>query len=341
MAFTPWPGLCTGFEAGTIVLSPFTSMSGGCTLESTPALVHTGDYSLKLNNGSGWVIASYNFNILTTNDVYIEMWYYPATAGIGTPQMFTVQAVTTDNKIVSVLMNSVDAWDLYVDSVKVASGTIPVTVAWHHIAVHFVIDNTVGKVETYIDGTPDIVYNGDTQPGTDSTISYVGPTQGSNGHGDDRTTYVDDVTVGTGGWPADYHYTWIAPDADIDITNWTLIGGATAWEVLSERPPSDVDGAYTDVDDAYLQLRLADWVAPGETPAFVEFWARLMKDEAAAHQVEFHELDSGMNDVNGGAENILTALAYIAHIFQTAPDAGAWTQAKVDDLIEGIKALIV
>lgn len=344
MAFTPMSGRCTGFEMGTIDLSPLAYPYGSeCAADTVNK--HSGSYSCKIKNAWFQSNAYERFFIdAGTSEVYIGLWYYPGDLMAGAYNR--IEFLLQGGGVISLHLNTFGMWDAYsatCDSCShtlIASGTIPITTAWHHIAVRLNVADA-GNLVTIVDGVIDIVFAGDTAPNagdTDIAFVYYALRDVPNAH--DTTSYIDDVTIGTGGYPADYRYEAVMPNADIDNTNWVGSAAGDLFELINEKPPSDVDYIYTITNAANVNLGVEAWNATDKTPAFVQYWARVMKDEAAAHQLQFVSRVADVTDP-GTPLDLLAAYEYVAEIFLLSPDANAWQASDFTDLRLNMVATIV
>lgn len=328
MTFTPFPGLCSGFEFGTIAISTHVAYWGTCNIQSVTK--HTGTYAMFV--GHNWPSdGGYTWYMPAgKSDVYIGLWLKLAHFG-GT---LTITAATADSKELQLRITAPGVWAIYVDSVLKATGTITVTTDWHNLKIRF-FSNDAGVVAFYVDGIYDTGFSGDTKPGASAIIDHI------TIRGLDNNAYVDDVSIGEGGYPNDLRYDLIVPDADISNVDWDLSAGVDAWDLVNEVPASDVDYIYTETNGSEIVLRMADWDNTNKIPKFLCVWARVKKDEADAHLLKLSIKDSLGNTASGSDQNVLTAYTYINEIFLTSPSGAGWDDAQVDDVRVALTATIV
>lgn len=265
-------------------------------------------------------------------EVYISVWVYPTVVAGAGSKVLGVRF--SDGSIVSIRSDVDRHWDAYVAGVKVADGNIVWELnTWHHVMLHVKIDDTVGQIETYIDGLDDLAYIGDTKPAAIATVrlfEFIG--YSSN-------YYLDDLVIGTGGWMGDIRvYPFLPAAPDTATVEWDLSTGVDHYAVVDEHPPSDADYAYTGVTAEKEKVN-TDTVALGTSvPVVVQTWARARKDTADANQIKII-IDDGVEDV-GAAKDLTTSFAYYTRIDAAKPSGGAWTQGTLDALVLGAESVI-
>lgn len=325
MAFTPLVSCCTGFEQQSLAIvtsAYYTSASVNTTI------YHTGAASMKITGTS-----YFYFPGVSQADVYVSMWLYATTL---TTNYHLVNFTLDTGEEISLKFDTLGYIDAYVDGSKVADGTIAVsTSTWFHLQCHLVISDT-GSIDTRVDGTDDIAYTGDTKPGTSATVSYLGSHLHTAG-----TLYLDDVSIGTAGWPGDIRYDVQTPNADTATEDWTPSTGVDSYAMIDEIPPDD-DTTYigSATTDQQTIIGLSAWDGTGKAPQFCTIWCDGRKTEAAAHQIKLIDSDGAVTNI-GAAQDVLTSYAYIAKLLTTAPDGTGWSVGNVNTLQAGVKSVVV
>ena len=196
--------------------------------------------------------------------------------------------------------------------------------------MHIVIDNS-GTIETKIDGTADISYNGDTYLSGSSNVEYVRMYVDARTYNTD-IFYFDDVLVGTGDWPGDIRFApAIVPDGDTAQKDWTPSTGSVNWDMVDEVPPNDDD--YVSVGSANHKdlYTVSDWT-PGtnEEAQFLVDWMRAKKESAESVMLR-SVIKSGGVESSGGSLDLTTDYAYYSRIIDTEPSTGSsWTEATIN-----------
>jgi len=268
------------------------------------------------------------------SELYISVWFRPQHS-YNQNGCARIQVVLIDGKVIYVRLNYTH-WDAYVDGVLVGTGSVILQAEWHNVQFHLLVADA-GTLQVKVEGILDIDYSGDTKPGTSVVIDSVclrmtGPGGSPSDH--DRW---DDFVVGYGGWPGDIWVDAIYPDGD-DAVQWSRSAGAVNYALVDEDPPSDADYVYTITNTHKDVYTLEDWDGAGKTPLFVVQWCRAKKDSAGSQQVEL-VMDDGTEDI-GAAQNILTSYRYVNRLMMNPPSGGAWSEAIIDALKVGQRAVI-
>lgn len=323
----------TGFEMGSNKLVPASQRVQTSVVDSA----HTGDYTLRVDSEGGGRRGWMRFAPSgSPSELYISAWVY-AWGAYEMDSYFRIYVKTSGGDI-SIRFRSDHYWDAFVDGVKVADGAVNIsTNSWHSVQLHVVIGNS-GTIETKIDGIDDVNYSGDTQPGASSVITWVQPYLHETS--DCPEVKVDDFCFGTGGWPGDIRFDALVPDGDNSVT-WTGSDGNQVdnYALIDEAGPNDADYVRSTANAEQDKYDLADWDGTDKTPTTVILWARVKKDEAAAHLLKLI-LDDGTENVSAG-HNLLTSFGYVHRLDETPPSGGAWDESTIDDLKVGVESEIV
>lgn len=230
----------TGFEPGSLDVIPAANRAGTVAIRSALPNPKTGNYYI--NMGGAATGGSISFIISgSPTEYYLAAANYPD-AYWTSNNAIRYEFITGDATITDLRWNSTTkCFDLYVNNVLASNGTIAVTqTAWNHIQIYAKIDAVAGIIQTKIDGILDIDFAGDTQPGASTAIAEIRVRKSTTGGGG----YVDDVVIGTGGWPGEWRADAVlVPDSDDSVTLVPSAGGDN-YAMVDEVPPSDADYVY-------------------------------------------------------------------------------------------------
>ena len=328
MAFTPLFG--TGFEMGSIEIVP-AGQRFLVYLQSS--IVHTGTYACEIRGVHGSVDGYLDLNVDTvTAELYIGAWVSPEK-----DYYFEIKVKTSDGYYVGLRYdNANNVWDAYVNGAKVDDGGVIHTQdTWHFVELYVNIDNA-GDIQSKVDGVPDIVYSGDTQPGAATDIVYLRFLQHHEAFGTEYTR-IDDLTYGTGGFPGDIRYSAaLVPDGDTAQLDWTPSAGSTNYAMVDEIPGSDADYVTADTVGYQDIYTLSDWSpASGDDPQFIIDWIRAKKDTAATQGLE-PVVDVNGSQSSGGSLDLSTTYLYYGRVVADDPDTGSgWDEAGINAIKVG------
>lgn len=248
MPFVPIFG--TGFEYGNKPVNP-NWFSTNCVVQSAGG-PHTGSYHLAERPVGAAYFTVYIPD--TADEIDVGFWIKPREGIFGSE----VRAYLSDGNYLMVKYNDDFKWDAYVNEVWKASGIIVTTKqVYQNIQVRFIAADS-GYIYTQIEGNADIVYSGDTKPGSSVTFEKI-TIQNKNSYLDG----LDDIVIGTGGWPGDIRFDGLVPDGDTATQEWMKTGFS-----LSAAPdaPTVATGAGDGLTgDYYYKVTFVD--TDGETAA--------------------------------------------------------------------------
>jgi len=203
MAFVPMFG--TGFEMGSLptkagkITGSIMNMIAG----------HTGSYAIEIKSGQPTFILDTSSAELSTG-----MWI-KHTANISAQEI----RFYTDGYVIGLRATST-GYNLYINNVLVASGSVITNVfAWHNVQVWISI-GVSGFVKTKLDGNIDIEYSGDLTSGSTSVIQSIDFYKNDGGAMDYSRICVDDFVYGTGDWSGDIRFDALIPNADTAVHGW-------------------------------------------------------------------------------------------------------------------------
>lgn len=329
MAFTMEFG--TGFEMGAL------TRAGRITSPTPGATARTGTYGVRANNTALYPLI-YTRSI-PSSEVYLGVWV--RFSGETAARYATIQVVVGGAVIAELRHYDTPMWQAYVNGALVENGSVAVNPStWHHIQLHYLAADA-GVFETIIDGVPDISYSGDTQPGASDQISGI--TLGSSY----SSTYldVDDLAIGTGGWPGDIRFDPIFVDGDVaGECDWSPSAGSDHYALVDEVPPSSADYVYAREDLGERYATPGTWDDTDglgnvvKDPLAVIVWADARKQDGNQDDKLSLVQSDGTNEVAQAAESLLTSYENRWQIRELAPDGGEWTTAKVNTLVIGLEA---
>ena len=319
----------TGFEMGSVPLTSANNPGGSAAVTTTPK---TGAYCLYVQSGPN----STFFPVPgTPSEVYLTFWINHTVDSYGG---YASVYISTADGVVSLRFNGTSkCWDAYVDSALVASGTkvTPAVGIWNMIEIHVKIADA-GNFDTKFDGVADITYAGDTKGATATAITLV---NFYNGSGSGRPYYIDNLTMGTGGWCGDVRYEALLPTGDTATEDWTRSTGSDSYALVDERPPSGTDYLSSSTNGQKTVVSCADFDSSNKTPLFVNAWGYLQKDTGGGQQVKLLVSD-GSNTTTGAAKDITTGWLYYSDLLTTAPDGSAWSDTDLDNVQIGVESVI-
>lgn len=241
MAFVP--KFCASFEQGNDDYEiPYLELDADSGV--TTGSKKNGSYGMSVDSTDGIARWDAIEDLDWDNEIYISVWQKipsgsPAAGGIA------VWDISEPVKQVHIELRSDGKYQAFVDGISVATGTEVVThTDWNNIQVRFKLDNSSGIIQVKVNGTLDIDYSGDTQPGSGDYIAYFGLTSGGN----NQENYFDDLMVGLGGWPGEVESELLEITSD-DDKNWTPSTGTDHYALLDEFPESDLDYVESSTDN--------------------------------------------------------------------------------------------
>jgi hypothetical protein len=186
----------SGFETNSTAVWSTVSTTGTVSVVTTT--VNTDTYAM-CHESAAYVEYDLDTNV---SEIYMSIQVEPEDvySGGGAGAFFDIEFHLTDANIIKLRLLQTDLyWDAYVDGSKVADGTTAATDDWHNIQIYLKIDDTVGQIQTKIEGSVDIIYEGDTKIDTGELIDKIRISTDTDGAS--KYCYYDDVFLCTGGWP--------------------------------------------------------------------------------------------------------------------------------------------
>ena len=225
------PIFMTGFETNSSDV--FESTTGTVTIQT--ATVNKGTYAACHESASTAVFDLDD----DVKEIFLSINVDPDSVhtGGGAGRYFDIIAVLSDDKEIKLRLDSGGEWDAYVDGVEVASGVQTAPNEFHNVQLRIKISNTNGTIQSYVDNELDIIYVGDTKPGSGPVITSLKIDTDTDGAG---YCYYDDVFVTEEDWTGEVGILGLTVTEDLvvnsgyDITNWTRVGGSDTWDALGD-----------------------------------------------------------------------------------------------------------
>jgi len=328
------------WESGNLMVNDADRSNG---VEVTSDEAHTETYSMSLGRSSiGAFMGWGRFGILgSPSNPSVSVWCYlkisyetEATDIRGS----SIRFLLTTGEYVELRWNATNhTYDAYVDDVKVADGTIEVSMNdWFQVQFYAVIDNA-GSIGVRIDGHQSIDYSGDTQPAGAAGASYVRFQGGAVGTG--LPDYYDDLVWGEGGYLGSLRCYEKRPTADTAQDDWTPSVGEN-YECVDETPENDADYNSTAVSAQADELVLEDFDGSDKTPRAVVAWLRAREESATGESVKVGVDSNGTDETTTHA--LSTDWEYYFHVADDDPDGDIpWADAAIDALLLRYESLLV
>lgn len=223
-----------------------------------------------------------------------------------------------------------------------ATGTTAIQLAtWYSLEVHIkIVDGATGAIDVRLDGTSEVAYSGDTQPGSDTTIDNVQYTATG------AACYFDDLAMNdTAGsvdnsWCGDGKCYYATGTSAGDVTQLTPSAGSN-WQCIDEVPPNTSDYVSSAVAGNYDLYNCGTiTLATGEIVRRVQVEARCLEESALGDSVKLGVKTVSTEYFDSG-HVVTTAYArYVGNDLTLNPNTGAaWTQTQIDALQVGVKVV--
>ena len=222
-------------------------------------------------------------------------------------------------------------WDGTVLGTSSASATI-----WDHVELRFTLSGTVGVAQLYVNGTLEVDLSGISigqNTFTWNSYKYNSPT------GLLRFWLLDDIVFqdAAGDLLEEDHRIYAAlPSGDVEQA-WTRSAGADNYALVDD-PDPDGDTTYVDsVNGRDVYSLTAPTITEGIRAVVIK---ALGRRPSGVETLQVGLIDGSANELLSSAiaYSSTTLWKEAAGIFETAPDGGPWTQAKLDDVDFILKA---
>jgi len=325
---------CRGWDYGAVLARDTDLLYSTLVLASTEE-AHTGSYSLKLRSRNwirfavdgtpdniaigAWVHLAGQHNVDRASDIYIQL---------------------PNTKYVEFRWDGTNhTYDAYVDGGKVADGSVSPTdyTDWFNVQLYIYIDGS-GFLRSRLDGVSDIDYSGNTIPATSSAAIQYLYFQKYNTDNSFYKLYIDDVVWGTDDWTGTCQVSYLVPNGDTAVDDWTASAG-DSYSCVDEVPTSTSDYIYADTNGDETELDLTDWSGAGKQILGVNAIAWARQDTATGEQLELG-VDSNGTDDTDTKQMVDAWTGYTYFLANNPDDSAAWEDADIDALKVRVEAVI-
>ena len=325
----------SGIELGSLDMIPDFRKSPS-NVFANDVYPHTGTYCLEIGNFQTTGYINIEITSMET-DLYISVWAYPGVAGYVSENTMKIGVVSWNGSEWQTDLGiefDQGYWNAFVDGVEVATGSIRVVNAYHHISIHLKTDSTL-TIETKIDGISDIHYADSPIGGQLSFITFLMVASGGG-----QGFYFDDIAIGSGGWLGDIRIEAIIPDSDTATAQWTPSTGSDNYAMVDEIPPNDSDFVYTETNSDRDVYTLSDWIGLHKIPVAIVQWLRAWKGSADSQDIKMITV-SGATTVLSTPILVTSSPKMYKQILERDPDGDIpWTESSINDLKIGQEAEI-
>ncbi len=332
MAFIPMFG--TGWEHGIPNLS--INLIGGGTLGTT--IKKSGNYSLCVTN------SNIPFTLPSQEtELYFSLWWY-CEVRYGETSSTYISLTLSDGTQLQIQYDGTYFYYYLGATLLGQSSHILNTGSWYNIKVRYLVDDASGVFQIKIDGVTDFTYTGDTKPTTATTITkLVFNATGKNVYDQHSYIYIDDLIVGTGGWPDDVRFLALKPNNSVTSEFLPSVSGAANYTLVDETPMSSSDYVYTIESGTRDLYEIEDFVSSAGIinyiPQYVVQWAYVKKDPTNEQKFRFVQKYGDAEFVSSGIEVSTNYLPYF--ILRTVnPSGTAWDDNSLDNLLIGQESII-
>jgi len=226
-----------GFESGDVL--GFDAQYADVV--ASTAYKRSGNYSAFFTRASDRYLIK---NVAEGSEFYFRLaFFYPLTGGANENAVFWKNNTTTLGSVVCGLSTIT----LKVGTSAVATGSYSQTLdgSWHLLEIHIKLDNSVGVIETKLNGILVASFSGDTIPSTITTIDrmYIGDAAST------YDVYYDDIAINDASgsvdnsWCGDGHVIALTPSGVGNASELTPSSGSVNYLMVDE-VPSDGDTTY-------------------------------------------------------------------------------------------------
>lgn len=212
--------------------------------------------------------------------------------------------------------------------------------SWNYVVIKVLISDTVGTVETWVNGTKDLDL---TNQDTDNGAGVIGIVHFNGMVG--VTSDFDDVYLGDSDGTdmtdeqGDCRIEMLTPDANGTTNNFTASPAVANYLNVDDGGTPDDDTTYNHSSTATHKELYAcsNIVGNIDTVHAVQVAARIRKEDAGNR--EFNLIcRNNVTEVDSGAKGLSTDYVHHTHIYENDPDGGGnWTEADVNAMEIGLE----
>lgn len=216
---------------------------------------------------------------------------------------------------------------------------------WYYIEIRFVISNTVGEVELFVDGVQELnLTSQDTRNNAalDENVDrllFFGHT--GNHHDFDDIYILDDTGLTNNTFLGDSIVETVFPDGDGNRNEFTQLSGLTNFEMVDDASTPDDDTTYNSGSvvgntDLYTFDDLTGYGGTVDTISAVRVVNHVRKVEPGARTVRTLAR-SNVTEVEGAAQGLGLDYRYLTEVYENDPDGGAaWDETAFNAAEFGI-----
>lgn len=214
---------------------------------------------------------------------------------------------------------------------------------WHYIEMEFVVSDTVGSINVYLNGGNVISVSGvDTRASTTSsllgTIVFGDYGSSSGGAG---AYYIDDIYItDTATRLGEQKVETLRPSADTAQKQWTASTGADNFAMLDETLMSNTDFVSANTVGAYDLYEFVNLSTSANSISAVTISALAQKIDVGTRAISL-QVKSGSTTSDGANNYLSGSYSQYSRILNTDPNtSSAWSTSAINAIQAGIKVTI-
>jgi hypothetical protein len=170
---------------------------------------HTGSYAALAHSKGGSAVIDINHGV-TSDELYLSCW-----VNLTIPAEQTVFYFYTGDSNLNICFSNNATCTVYSNNTVIGDTFSFPHGVWKNLQVRIKIDSISGIFQIKVDGALVFDFTGNTQPGTSGVhndlVRFYTYTASSSQNG---YIFLDDIVIGTGGWPGDVRIYGITPNSD-------------------------------------------------------------------------------------------------------------------------------
>lgn len=285
--------------------------------------------------------------------LYLESVSTGTTVYFGYAMKHSSLPFSTGSQVALLSDDGVTMWNIYMTATTgllqfrrgttiVGTGTIAPTIgAWNYIVFKVLISNTVGTVESWVNGTKDLdLTNQDTDNGGGNIATAKLQSQSGISTLEYDDFYLgDDAGTDMTDEQGDCHIEQVVPNANGTTNNFTASPAVANYLNVDDGDTPDDDTTYNHSSTATDKelYGCASLVGPVQTVHAVQVRARARKEDAGNRLINLI-CRNNVTEVDSGQLGLSTDYVSHSKIFENDPDGGGnWTEADVNSMEVGFE----
>lgn len=320
-----------GCEGGTYDISKFSGYSGASIISSS-GLSMDGSYCLSCNSNTNYV----DLNVNNYSEVYMAFMYRHIADSSrsavvsfynGSTRLATLQKYDLANVFKAIIGTT---------AVETSAESFGQDITFD-IELYFKMADAGGRFVVLSNGLSVIDYTGDTKTGTDATFNIIrlGYAGSSSYY---AYCYFDNILVDNSSWIGKQYIQAVVPSGAGATTGMTASSGSN-FQCVDEKPASDLDYVYTNVNDTKDTYAMGNLAGTIGTIKAMCLNIRAIKNGAATPQNIKPVVRSSGTDYEGAAIALPTSYTTLPTIYETDPAGGSITEAGFNAFEMGQKAV--